>query len=199
MSLVSAWCGDGWRPGAESAFAVGVLRCLGGGESVFAWVRVGLAFGENAVYCAVDCFALISGYVGYQTRHRCRGLVSLCAQASFYLMGATLVCAVVNPSAVGAAQLLDVVFPFRGAYWYLRAYFCLLFFMPYLDALVAHLADRQLRGFAAATVLVLSVLPTALHSDLGTTNGGNSLVWLGALYVLGAALRRAGWVRPGMP
>ena len=131
---------------------------------------------EVAAYCAVDCFALISGYVGYQTGQRCRGLVSLCAQASFYLLGATLVCAVVDPSAVGAGQLLAAAFSLRGAFWHLRAYFCLLFFMPYLDVLVPHLADGQLRGLATAVVLVLSVLPTALHSDLGTTYWGYSLI-----------------------
>ena len=45
---------------------------------------------EAAAYCAVDCFALISGYVGYGRRHGCAGLASLCAQTAFYTLGATL-------------------------------------------------------------------------------------------------------------
>lgn len=162
---------------------------------------------EIAAYCAVDCFALVSGYVGYGGRHRCSGIVSLVLQAVFYTAGWTIAFLVFRPSAVSVGTVVKAFLPFVDSYWYLRSYLCLFFVMPFLDALVRSIGDREVRGLAFTLASVFSVLPTVLgllfadpvfgetNYDIASTSGGFSAAWLCVLYLLGACMRRMGGLR----
>ena len=157
---------------------------------------------ETACSCAVDCFALISGYVGYGHRHRFSALLRLCFQALFYTLGWTTLFLALKPELVGRTEVLKAFLPFVGNYWYLTAYFCLYFFMPHLDSVVRGLSESGIRKLIGSTVVVFSLLPTLLqfmaslfavpklNVDLTMSVGGYSFVWLAALYVLGACLRK---------
>lgn len=43
-----------------------------------AWFFMALA------YCAVDCYALISGYVGYHSKYKYSNIIYLCVEVVFY-------------------------------------------------------------------------------------------------------------------
>ena len=157
---------------------------------------------NDACFCAVNCFALISGYVGYGSRHRFSGLFHICFQALFYTLGWTAAFLIVKPELVNRAVLFKALLPFIDSYWYLTAYFCLFFFMPYLDSIVRGLSKGGTRKLIAATVFVFSLLPTLLQfiasalaiqklgTDLAKTSSGYSFIWLAALYVLGACIKK---------
>ena len=148
---------------------------------------------ETGAYCAVNCFAIVSGYVGYGSRHRFAGLLELCLQTVFYTVGVTLAFCIASPSSVGVGDFVRaLVAPFVGTYWYLSSYLCLFFFMPWLDKLVAGADRAQAKKLIIALLLVFSLLPTVFHFDIASTKAGYSALWLGVMYVMGACMRRFG-------
>ena len=89
-------------------------------------------------FCAVDIFALVSGYVSYSEHDRKTKLSSyvlLWLQVVAYGVGVTLVFNCFHPELVTKASLLKTLFPVtNGLYWYLNAYTGLFLIMPLLNA-----------------------------------------------------------------
>ena len=146
---------------------------------------------ETAAYCAVNCYGLISGYVGVQRRFRYSGALALWLRVAFYTLGITAVFACLMPGSVNGDRVLRAFFPvlFRQ-YWYVTAYFGMCLFIPFFNLLLNRLSKGQLRLLALSIVLVFSVLPTLRQKDVFLTDNGYSVLWLSCLYLLGGDLCR---------
>lgn len=154
---------------------------------------------ECAAYCAVNCYALLSGYVGLEGRFRYANLAVLWCQVAFYTLLIPLAFAMFRPGTVGLREAVRGFFPvMSGHYWYFTAYFAMFFFIPVFNYLVRHLSRRQMDALAAGIVVVFSLLPTAFQTrvlgifrnDLFITGEGYSPLWLALLYLLGAYARK---------
>ena len=145
---------------------------------------------EAGAYCAVNCYGLISGYVGVQHRFRYSGAVALWLRVTFYTVSITAVFAAFLPGSVDGDRVLRAFFPvlFRQ-YWYVTAYFGMCLFIPFFNLLLDRLSERQRRVLALFIVLVFSVLPTLRQRDVFLTDNGYSVLWLSCLYLLGSCLR----------
>lgn len=150
---------------------------------------------EAAVYPSVDAFCLISGYVGLGTSHRLSSIVNLCLITVFFGTGIAAG-ALVMGAHLGWYEIARSVFPpFFGRFWYLAAYLCVYPFMPLLDRVVNELLDEHsARRLMGALMVVSCLIPTVTFSDFATTSRGYSAIWLGILYLMGACLRRFGWM-----
>ena len=148
---------------------------------------------ETAAYCAVNCYGLISGYVGVQRRFRYSGALALWLRVAFYTLGITAVFACLMPGSVNGDRVLRAFFPmlFRQ-YWYVTAYFGMCLFIPFFNLLLNRLSKGQLRLLALSIVLVFSVLPTLRQKDVFLTDNGYSVLWLSCLYLLGGVLQLCG-------
>ena len=148
---------------------------------------------ETAAYCAVNCYGLISGYVGVQRRFRYSGALALWLRVAFYTLVITAVFACLMPGSVNGDRVLRAFFPvlFRQ-YWYVTAYFGMCLFIPFFNLLLNRLSKGQLRLLALSIVLVFSVLPTLRQKDVFLTDNGYSVLWLSCLYLLGGVLRLCG-------
>ncbi len=170
-------------------------RTGGGGVFELTWLL------ECACYCAVNCYGLISGYVGAGARVSIGRAAGLWLQVVFYSLGLALVELAVNHG-VSKDPILWSAFPVTsGRYWYMTAYFGLMLLMPLLEAGVRSLSERTL-GFLAFGVLILSASVTlfAPYSDMniGIVSGigaGYNVIWLALLYITGGFLRRSGFVK----
>jgi len=186
-----------------SMFLVIILHMMGNGGILAAaapggahyWAAWGL---ESAAYCAVNCYALISGYVGAEREHRSGSILQLWLQVVFYTVSITAAFALLLPGSVTADNMLRAIFPvsFRQ-YWYFTSYFCLFFFLPALNHLLRTFTRPQMKRLLLAMVCLFSLLPTLRGYDLFQTNAGYSVLWLGLLYLLGGYLKLyqplAGW------
>ncbi len=167
----------------------------GGGVFELTWLL------ECACYCAVNCYGLISGYVGAGDRVSIGRAAGLWLQVEFYSLGLALVELAVNHG-VSKDPILWSIFPITsGRYWYMTAYFGLMLLMPLLEAGVRSLSEGKL-GALAFGVLILSASVTlyAPYSDMniGTVSGigaGYNVIWLALLYIVGGFLRRSGFVK----
>lgn len=175
-----------------------VLHVLGHGGILAAvsapsW-RYGLCWGlEAASFCAVDCYALVSGYVGTGKTFRPSGIVLLWLRVVFYTLLITTAALIAAPGTVGLRQYANAVFPvMTKQYWYVTAYFCAFFFMPALDAGVEKLPKRVTAAALIALTALLTVLPFVFGADPFGASSGYSPFWLVYLYLLGAYFRKYG-------
>lgn len=143
---------------------------------------------ESGAYCAVNCFALVSGYVGLSSRFKLSGIVQLWLQVVFYHAIFTVVWALVENRPVDPALALMPVK--NNAYWYYTAYFGISFFTPLVNKAVENLDKKTALLCAAGAVLLFSVYPTLAGKDIFKLDGGYHVLWLLVIYLLGAVLRR---------
>ena len=160
----------------------------GSGSYAAAW------FPEICAYCAVNCYALISGYVGVGGSFKYRRMLPMWLQVFFYSFLFTLLFAIFAPSYVGEGQLVKSAFPaLTKQYWYFTAYFCMFFFVPFMNKLLLSLEKAQLRALAITIAAVFSLMTLAAGKDVFLLGGGYCALWLGLLYLMGGCARLLEW------
>ena len=152
---------------------------------------------EAAAYCAVNCYALISGYVGYSDRPkplRLARCIELWLQVVFYSVIITTVYCIAGVGSVGVSDFADAFLPVTSKqYWYFTAYIGMFFFIPLLNALVRRLNRRALVSLCIMLIAVFSLYDTFASfwkKDPLALVGGHSPLWLGVLYIFGAAMKK---------
>ena len=94
---------------------------------------------ETFAYCAVNCYALISGYVSYKSKLKLSSLIKLTFTVLFYTILSTVILSKFVDRNFSLGALFRIFIPFgfgNNPYWYFTAYFCLFFFQPYLNILM---------------------------------------------------------------
>lgn len=193
-------------------YGIDLLRCLSmmmvvtlhvlGHGGVMKAVEVGTAnywlawLFEMAAFSAVNCYALISGYVGVNASGRYRNMIPLWLQVFFYSAGIALLFRFIAPDMIDTTNLLRAVFPVLSArYWYFTMYVAVLCFAPLLNRGINAL-DKKTAQWLVATLCVVSSGSflisklTILGSDPFIFNDGYSALWLGVLYVIGGCIAR---------
>jgi surface polysaccharide O-acyltransferase-like enzyme len=161
----------------------GILDNATGTSYWLAW------FLEIACYGAVNCYALISGYVMQGTKPKISKLAVLWLQTVFYTLFFAALFAVFQPDSVGLRTLLNALFPVtRSHYWYISAYFGMFLLIPLLNLCLEHMSKRAMRLFLLVCFIGCTILPTVLNSDPFAIRKGFSTAWLCLMYLTG------GWI-----
>ncbi|WP_159583377.1 acyltransferase [Streptococcus halichoeri] len=144
------------------------------------------------VYGAVNCYALISGYVGVHSTYRYSKLLAIWTQVFFYTFSITSLFALFGYP-VSLMDWRNAFLPIvSGQYWYITAYFGLLIFMPLITNGIQSLTNRQLYHLVILMFGVFSLLPALMNNRVSefSLSKGFEMTWLMILYILGAYLRR---------
>ena len=151
-------------------------------------------FLEIAMYCATDIYGLISGYVGYGREQKFSNLVYLSFQVVFYTVFITMLFCIFKPQVISIRTLYEAPFPIMyNTYWYFTAYFCLFFFMPFLNKILENFEEYTMRKLLISTFIVFSFLPAFLGKDIARTMNGYSFLWLAVLYIVGGYIKKYGY------
>ena len=95
-------------------------------------------------YCAVDCFGLISGIVGYK-KYKFSNLIYIWINTSFYSSIISLYLYYINR--MNCKNLILSFFPILiNRHWYITAYFGLYLFIPLLNLGINDLNRKILRN-----------------------------------------------------
>lgn len=141
--------------------------------------------------CAVNCFGLISGYIGYSSKYKISNIISHHFTVLFYTLSITVVFRFVVPHQFRFSSFFTALSPVTSStYWYYTSYFVLFMLMPAINAAVATLKKRQLDFLLLVLLILLSVIPCILGQDVFHTKYGYSAFWLSVLYFLGAYLKK---------
>lgn len=148
---------------------------------------------QTMAFCAVNVYALISGYVWVYAKYRYRNLIELWLQVIFYTILITTLYGVLVPSSVSAMEWIKAIFPAMfNQYWYFSSYVALFLFIPLLNMILEKMEKRQLQFCIGMILFFFSVIQTLFYSDAFGTNDGYSAIWLMILYLLGGYVRKYG-------
>lgn len=146
---------------------------------------------EIASYCAVNCYALISGYLGLNSRFRISKLAQLWLQTVFYTLIITSIFAIWKPGSIVSQDWINALFPIiHDQYWYLTAYFGMSLLMPFMNLGLNHFNNKQLTWIVLAVFVFFITLPTIIQLDPFILSNGYSMMWLCILYIVGGYLRK---------
>ena len=139
----------------------------------------------------VNCFALISGFVGINRTMSKRKRVNFWLQVVFYSFFITLLGKTILHKPIGWGQVIFSLFPItRQSYWYATAYFVLCFFIPYLNNAIDTIEEDEAKELTILLIAIGSCVPTFVFSSDILKSGGLSALWLGLLYIVGALIRK---------
>lgn len=201
-----------------SMFLIVILHVLGQGGAM---IRISSHpstyqacwFLETCAFCAVNCYGLISGYVGRGTRLRISRLLYLWLTVWFYSVSIALIILAFAPELYVQAGVpkafsdlfigrelywtLKVLFPVSMKnYWYFSGYAALFFLMPFINRLFDQLTEKECRRMLRVLFGIFSVwtmAPKAITSDFLNLTSGYTFVWLLLLYAAGACMRKSGY------
>lgn len=142
------------------------------------------------LFCAVNTYALISGYVLSKSTFRLSRLLELWLQVFCTGVVITAAFCLFSDAAVSMQDWLKAIFPVvMDEYWYFTAYFGVYLLMPALNHLLHTLNKRTLLGGLGALLFLLCIVPMFSANATLSLGGGYHIGWLLTLYLLG------GWVR----
>jgi len=179
-----------------SMFMVVVLHVLGQGgvldHAALRSTNYNIAwFLEIACYCAVNCYALISGYVSVNTKFSYHRIIPIWLTVFFYTSLITLYYSIAVSGLVGKKLWLNAICPVTTKqYWYFTAYICLFMAMPLLNFVVNKIEQTDFKKIIISIIVLFSFVPTFARMDLFNTDGGGSALWLMALYLVGAYIKK---------
>ena len=148
-------------------------------------------FLEIASYGAVNIFGIISGYVGYKSKHKYANILYLNIQITFLLLISITIYKLRYPSEVVLLDFQKASMPFAYyVIWYYRAYFCMFFFMPFMNMAIDKITRNQGRLLVATIFIIFTCIPTFFNQDCYLSSYGYSAIWLMMLYLTGAYLSK---------
>ena len=94
-----------------SMFFVLLLHILNQGGVIASSEKLSLGYNlswfiETCAYCAVNCYALISGFIGYKSKHKYSNIINLYIQTAFYALLATGIFYLSAPDEVGEKSFI---------------------------------------------------------------------------------------------
>ena len=142
---------------------------------------------RTLAYCSVNCYALISGFVGVHSRFRFRKIVYLWLEVAFITISTTVIFSVFSPESVTWDDWLKAIFPLtKREYWYFNAYTLLFPFLPLFNKGLLSLSRCQHLTVMGFLFVITTILPLLGDRDIFELAGGYSCIWLMVMYVFGA-------------
>ncbi|MGN0613253.1 MAG: acyltransferase [Porcipelethomonas sp.] len=177
-------------------FLIAMLHVLGQGGVLSASADSGVKneaawFLEIGAYCAVNCYAIISGYVGLGSKFKYTNIIMLWLQVVFYTLSITAVFSILKPGTVGEEQWIAAALPVcEKQYWYFTAYFMTFLFSPVLNKAVECMGHRQMKVTLISLLAIVSLPVLYTETDVFGTASGYSTLWLMIMYLLGAYIKK---------
>lgn len=175
-------------------FFVVIIHMLVQGGVISAFLNEGLQVGYyffNTIgilaCCGVNCFALVSGYVGWQNTFRLEKIIKLWATVVFWSVGVSLILFIYKNEFFSLKEAISMFLPLiRGRYWFFNAYFVVFMFSPVLNHIIKTLPQKTYQYFLLAVAFVFCVIPfLALGNDVLRIQSGYEFPWLMVMYLVG--------------
>lgn len=151
---------------------------------------------EAVALCSVNCYALVSGYVGLNIEWKVSRLIMLLLQAWFWSMVVVMSFLVFHlaggPNLLPVGAVFESLSPFSiKRWWYLNAYAGMFFFIPFMNKLVNDSSQLVCQRLLLTAGVMFCLIPTIREYGIFNLAGGSSF-WLMTLYISGAYIRKYG-------
>ncbi len=145
--------------------------------------------------CGVNIFAMISGYVGINAKHKISSFCKLYSIVFIYSLGLFFICSI-HSFHKCTTDIWLFLFPITNKiYWYFTAYSILWFVMPFLNCGIKCIEVKTTSIYELIVfLLTMTLLPVFAPNGrcvytLGLFDGYN-IFWIGICYSLGAIIKK---------
>ena len=139
----------------------------------------------------VNVFALISGYVGLNSKHKLSNLLNLWLQVFLYTIISKIVIFSFFEKSFSIVDFCKSFFPvISSENWYFTAYFVLFFFVPVLNELMEKVDVLTIRKCLLFSVFLFMILETLCSIEVFGLRTGYSVLWLVLMYIVGAYIKK---------
>lgn len=179
-----------------ATFLVIILHVLGKGGILNNTAVGGLNywtawFLEIASYCAVNCFALISGYVMADKTVKFKNIVGLWFQVLFYSVIISSLFFAFMPQTLTTKNIFNALFPVVGKqWWYVSSYMGMMLFIPFINPAINSISKETFTKILFIVLFVGGVVDCLMQRKAFTLNRGYSTVWLLIVYLFGAYIKK---------
>lgn len=167
---------------------LGIGGIIGAAEGTSSYYPVYLM--QNAAFCAVNCYALVSGYLMLGKEIKPSRIMELWFEVFFYSVSISAIMMIVYRDLFSARNIVYAVTPIiSNQYWYMTSYFMMYLFVPMMNKF----ADAANKKVFTATIVVILVLTTGslmIKQDGFRLNDGYSPIWLMIMYLVGAYMKK---------
>ena len=153
----------------------------------------------SLVFCCVNCYALISGYVGYKekSKQNFSSYLNLWLQVVFYGILVLIFMKVSVGIQVSMIDFVEAIMPVtRNQYWYFTAYTGVFLASPIINTIIEVTEEKVMKQWCIIGIIGFSFYTTIAQNIGGDPlgmNEGYSFLWLAFLYFLGAAIKKYRW------
>lgn len=148
-------------------------------------------FFEILAYPAVNCFVLVSGYVGYKADNifpKLKNILSLWFTVLFYSITIFFFFEFFGPETLGLKEFVKSFFPIiLKKYWFFTAYVGLFLLSPLLNLLV-YKSNFKLAFVYLIVFSLFSII--SIVNDSFSVLGGYSVIWFVLMYLMGAIIKK---------
>ncbi|MDE6846030.1 MAG: acyltransferase [Lachnospiraceae bacterium] len=139
---------------------------------------------------SVNCYVLISGYFGTESRFKFDRLIRIYFQVLFYSVGIAVIMRICHFDLKDG--WLNVLLPItRREYWFATVYLGLYCLTPFLNLALKNISEKQLRQLLLVLGVLFCVIPTCLYADNWLEDGGAyGIVWFVFLYLTGGYIKK---------
>lgn len=143
-------------------------------------------------YCAVDCYALITGYVMCNKKFKLSNLLNLWITVIFWSVVVSCVFFVIKPETRSVSEMVSMFFPvLRGRYWFFTAYVVMYFMTPVLNHIINTLNRNTYLFFFGVCFIVFGLIPVfSLGNDVLGINNGLHFSLLIMMYLIGGYIKK---------
>lgn len=146
----------------------------------------------------INCYAIISGYVGAYGKVRYYKLAGIWIHLFFYVLIITLLFLFIKPEVVTWQDIFCIIFPISSEKnWYLTSYFGMFIFLPLINNAIQQITQKDFIRVLMTTLLFLSIIltittlpPFSLTGNPYKLNSGYSMIWLSVLYIIGGYIKK---------
>lgn len=177
-----------------SMLGVIILHILGHGNILYT-TDSGLGFTianllNIIAYPAVNCFVLISGFVGYRDDRyypKIKSVLSLFLTVLFYSVIICIIFKVFYPDIIDANAVIGSCFPVLSSrYWFFSKYILMILVSPMLNCFV-HKANNKMLTITFYLIFLFTFLSMF---NLINFDNGFSFLWFIMLYLIGAITKK---------
>ena len=143
-------------------------------------------------YCAVNCYALITGYVMCNKKFKLSNLLNLWVTVIFWSVVVSCVFFVIKPETRSVGEMVSMFLPvLRGRYWFFTAYVVMYFMTPVLNHVINTLNRNTYLLFFGACFIVFGLIPVfSLGYDVLRISNGLHFSLLILMYLIGGYIKK---------
>jgi len=145
---------------------------------------------ESICICSVNCFALISGVVGYK-KFKFKNLIYHWFHIFFYSVVIGIIYSKINYKKFFSIKNINNIFPILiNRHWYFNSYFIMYLFVPFLNEGIKNLNKKTFRNIIIFYIFFFSIYDVVCvlkkTQPYHQLKNGFSALWLIILYIIGS-------------